>query len=287
MVLVSMMARGQCLGLFCGKNQHYLLTRLDGECGRKTSGRDDVRCFSPQQLEGGCCRERRRLCVGRFVEGAGQSAPGLGGVGRFTEFSLVMLHFPKGPKSRSQQRVHLPGFGQENTGHSRQLVIQGIRIHHYHWEGWQSWRAWCFSSFCPSCLLLVNFNCLPPWVVAGRGFGRSSSAVSVMRRRRQRWGLRCRVNNGQSSATARQSVWAGGTSLSFVSIETAFEWACLGGKHSWEEKGQSPGQLWKERAICGVRRKSREHEWEISSCQLSKGRALGSNVWIEKCRGHW
>ena len=61
MVLVSLMARGQCPGQFCGKNQHDLLSRLDAECGRKRRDGDDILCFQPQQLEGGRF-EQRRLC---------------------------------------------------------------------------------------------------------------------------------------------------------------------------------------------------------------------------------
>ena len=44
--------------------------------------------------------------------------PELGGVGCFIQLSSVMLHFSKGPRGGSQHSVHLPGFGQANTGHS-------------------------------------------------------------------------------------------------------------------------------------------------------------------------
>lgn len=77
------MARGQGLGLLCGKSPHDLLTRQDEECGRETGGRGDSRCLWPQRLEGDAVRNGED-CVRRFVEGAGRSAPGLGGVARFT-----------------------------------------------------------------------------------------------------------------------------------------------------------------------------------------------------------
>lgn len=85
--------------------------------------------YGPSGWKGDVVRNGEDCMLRRFVEGAGRSAPGLGGVARFTWFSLVMLHFSKGPRSGSQHRVHLPGFGQENTDHSRQFLLVNFNFH--------------------------------------------------------------------------------------------------------------------------------------------------------------